>query len=195
MPETLAAEAHRDHRVAAGTEVDAGRQARCVAQARRNRIAVRVDELPDDRAGLAAALTAERVAAIARVYVAAELRRAVALYCPQARLIDGSHEVVGGGSQAAGIDQIRIAWNGDGQQNGGHGHGHQQFDQTQAGLLLSLMARAATRPHGCSLHRSCPSARSEEHTSELQSLMRISYAVFCLKKKKQNKSVTETASY
>src|SRR3546814_4048895 len=29
------------------------------------------------------------------------------------------------------------------------------------------------------------SVRSEEHTSELQSLMRISYAVFCLKKKKQ----------
>src|SRR3546814_10023326 len=29
--------------------------------------------------------------------------------------------------------------------------------------------------------------RSEEHTSELQSLMRISYAVFCLKKKKQQK--------
>src|SRR3546814_3592972 len=29
--------------------------------------------------------------------------------------------------------------------------------------------------------------RSEEHTSELQSLMRISYAVFCLKKKKQMK--------
>src|SRR3546814_8102534 len=29
--------------------------------------------------------------------------------------------------------------------------------------------------------------RSEEHTSELQSLMRISYAVFCLKKKKINK--------
>src|SRR3546814_7132673 len=31
-------------------------------------------------------------------------------------------------------------------------------------------------------------ARSEEHTSELQSLMRISYAVFCLKKKNKNKS-------
>src|SRR3546814_10891428 len=30
--------------------------------------------------------------------------------------------------------------------------------------------------------------RSEEHTSELQSLMRISYAVFCLKKKNNNKS-------
>src|SRR3546814_3900766 len=31
--------------------------------------------------------------------------------------------------------------------------------------------------------------RSEEHTSELQSLMRISYAVFCLKKKKQDKNM------
>src|SRR3546814_3376449 len=33
--------------------------------------------------------------------------------------------------------------------------------------------------------------RSEEHTSELQSLMRISYAVFCLKKKKNNHKLTE----
>src|SRR3546814_2502806 len=31
--------------------------------------------------------------------------------------------------------------------------------------------------------------RSEEHTSELQSLMRISYAVFCLKKKNQNHEI------
>src|SRR3546814_5728971 len=34
-------------------------------------------------------------------------------------------------------------------------------------------------------------ARSEEHTSELQSLMRISYAVFCLKKKKKNNTHTK----
>src|SRR3546814_1528802 len=33
---------------------------------------------------------------------------------------------------------------------------------------------------------SSPPPRSEEHTSELQSLMRISYAVFCLKKKKKD---------
>src|SRR3546814_2854987 len=33
-------------------------------------------------------------------------------------------------------------------------------------------------------------ARSEEHTSELQSLMRISYAVFCLKKKTQQQHIT-----
>src|SRR3546814_4795637 len=36
--------------------------------------------------------------------------------------------------------------------------------------------------------------RSEEHTSELQSLMRISYAVFCLKKKKINKEHSSTIS-
>src|SRR3546814_3330123 len=42
--------------------------------------------------------------------------------------------------------------------------------------------RVAIRPRGlCSSSRR---PRSEEHTSELQSLMRISYAVFCLKKKK-----------
>src|SRR3546814_20101302 len=44
--------------------------------------------------------------------------------------------------------------------------------------LISRLRRA--RP------RSTFRTRSEEHTSELQSLMRISYAVFCLKKKKYN---------
>src|SRR3546814_6070786 len=39
-----------------------------------------------------------------------------------------------------------------------------------------------------------PSPRSEEHTSELQSLMRISYAVFCLKKKKSITSSTSSNS-
>src|SRR3546814_1785025 len=37
--------------------------------------------------------------------------------------------------------------------------------------------------------------RSEEHTSELQSLMRISYAVFCLKKKKHKKSTHTKEHY
>src|SRR3546814_7079827 len=36
--------------------------------------------------------------------------------------------------------------------------------------------------------------RSEEHTSELQSLMRISYAVFCLKKKKYGKHIVPITS-
>src|SRR3546814_1016145 len=35
------------------------------------------------------------------------------------------------------------------------------------------------------------SRRSEEHTSELQSLMRISYAVFCLKKKKKTQKINK----
>src|SRR3546814_10822763 len=58
--------------------------------------------------------------------------------------------------------------------------------------LLQAAFRLAAEPHGLSLPQAVaavsatPAAtRSEEHTSELQSLMRISYAVFCLKKKKQ----------
>src|SRR3546814_9037022 len=38
-----------------------------------------------------------------------------------------------------------------------------------------------------------PLIRSEEHTSELQSLMRISYAVFCLKKKKKNTQILSSS--
>src|SRR3546814_4815716 len=39
-----------------------------------------------------------------------------------------------------------------------------------------------------------PAARSEEHTSELQSLMRISYAVFCLKKKQNTRKSKNTTT-
>src|SRR3546814_5285044 len=45
-------------------------------------------------------------------------------------------------------------------------------------VLRRLVAQAIERGDRCVI-------RSEEHTSELQSLMRISYAVFCLKKKKK----------
>src|SRR3546814_6898315 len=53
---------------------------------------------------------------------------------------------------------------------------HQRLDDRAGGAV------AAVPDHGERLARP---VRSEEHTSELQSLMRISYAVFCLKKKKQ----------
>src|SRR3546814_5115396 len=43
--------------------------------------------------------------------------------------------------------------------------------------------------------RYAPSTRSEEHTSELQSLMRISYAVFCLKKKKHYQQSRHSNTY
>src|SRR3546814_10792331 len=52
-------------------------------------------------------------------------------------------------------------------------------------LLLNIQPSRARRIAGAS---DCASGRSEEHTSELQSLMRISYAVFCLKKKKINQT-------
>src|SRR3546814_5510054 len=42
--------------------------------------------------------------------------------------------------------------------------------------------------------KGCDIPRSEEHTSELQSLMRISYAVFCLKKNKLNKTTKRTTN-
>src|SRR3546814_9638994 len=53
-------------------------------------------------------------------------------------------------------------------------------------LILSFLYQTSYELFG--LHE-----RSEEHTSELQSLMRISYAVFCLKKKNINKNTTYIA--
>src|SRR3546814_873764 len=68
---------------------------------------------------------------------------------------------------------------------GGIGHGAHQFDdppaqrrtlqQVESTQQVDILAAAGRR--------------SEEHTSELQSLMRISYAVYCLKKKKTYKRV------
>src|SRR3546814_5132178 len=61
----------------------------------------------------------------------------------------------------------------------------------QHALHLSLKLRGSILlHHGLQLPmRAKHAARSEEHTSELQSLMRISYAVFCLKKKNNAKKV------
>src|SRR3546814_5782319 len=55
------------------------------------------------------------------------------------------------------------------------------------GRLLCAQARMASDRRD----RADVAGRSEEHTSELQSLMRISYAVFCLKKKKESKDKTQ----
>src|SRR3546814_6624076 len=61
----------------------------------------------------------------------------------------------------------------------------------RAGLERRHAADAADGGRGREVHRDQPwrqrGFRSEEHTSELQSLMRLSYAVFCLKKKNQLK--------
>src|SRR3546814_7026446 len=63
-------------------------------------------------------------------------------------------------------------------------------------ITMSCEARVNRRwNHGDSTvarRRTITPDRSEEHTSELQSLMRISYAVFCLKKKKQEQTNNNT---
>src|SRR3546814_8221797 len=57
-----------------------------------------------------------------------------------------------------------------------------------SGVAQSLFGYAETDIVGCDASMLLKSvSRSEEHTSELQSLMRISYAVFCLKKKRDIK--------
>src|SRR3546814_8823018 len=57
---------------------------------------------------------------------------------------------------------------------------HQRVQNRLSGVLAIVERHALLVP------------RSEEHTSELQSLMRISYAVFCLKKKKYYKTIIQT---
>src|SRR3546814_2111730 len=51
------------------------------------------------------------------------------------------------------------------------------------GLSQSAATRRIQALEAAGMIEAMPPGRSEEHTSELQSLMRISYAVFCLKKK------------
>src|SRR3546814_4054347 len=58
----------------------------------------------------------------------------------------------------------------------------------QAAWMPSWKPAACRRRRMAASTAAWSSPRSEEHTSELQSLMRISYAVFCLKKKNIHKS-------
>src|SRR3546814_6342585 len=62
---------------------------------------------------------------------------------------------------------------------------HRPARQERPDLRLRLRPRA----------EAAGADRSEEHTSELQSLMRISYAVFCLKKKKKYEMTTQHHEY
>src|SRR3546814_7279204 len=64
-----------------------------------------------------------------------------------------------------------------------HHRPRRQRQLRRGGKPARRVGRAVAKPDA---------ARSEEHTSELQSLMRISYAVFCLKKKTQPTQTTTT---
>src|SRR3546814_9729073 len=75
-------------------------------------------------------------------------------------------------------------------QMGNQGHSEANYFQfkawVDAGIIKDVTAMTAHMNSPRRWHGWDPNikSRSEEHTSELQSLMRISYAVFCLKKKK-----------
>src|SRR3546814_3967233 len=64
--------------------------------------------------------------------------------------------------------------------------------KTLSNELQSYPAGMTTAPPSTKRLSATPFGRSEEHTSELQSLMRNSYAVFCLKKKQISTTVTHT---
>src|SRR3546814_4026692 len=66
---------------------------------------------------------------------------------------------------------------------------HQWFDESKK--IIADPRHRALRHHAEGIFLLETIFRSEEHTSELQSLMRISYAVFCLKKKKKTNTNNE----
>src|SRR3546814_10281253 len=81
---------------------------------------------------------------------------------------DASLERLKGGQEALRIAASRLASTND--------------DNSYRAVLADLDAQLM--PLGIDISKTVPPTRSEEHTSGLQSLMRISYAVFCLQKKK-----------
>src|SRR3546814_8429036 len=78
-----------------------------------------------------------------------------------------------------------------------HGFHHQVVDAAEQDVALAAGVHdigEATRVVGRFLDGDDGRLKSEEHTSELQSLMRISYAVFCLKKKKNKIKIRDESS-
>src|SRR3546814_4925866 len=79
-----------------------------------------------------------------------------------------------------------------GHDRGGRVAHRMALDHPETVLRVAVLDIAPTAMMYATTDRSFATAyyhRSEEHTSELQSLMRISYAVFCLKKKKKQQQI------
>src|SRR3546814_7343782 len=88
---------------------------------------------------------------------------------------------VGNAVQIRGTDANRTEINGVSTIGSGAGRSGISFEDLPAALIASVEVTKV--PTAQTIE-----GRSEEHTSELQSLMRISYAVFCLKKKKKKEN-------
>src|SRR3546814_8168194 len=102
-----------------------------------------------------------------------DLARGAALYAQNCASCHGATGD-GKGPSAAGLDPLPIAFT--------------DAERADQRSLFGLYQVVTQGLEGTSM-----ASRSEEHTSELQSLMRISYAVFCLKKKnRQNTTRTTT---
>src|SRR3546814_10293045 len=74
------------------------------------------------------------------------------------------------------------------------GEGDFPFDRGTAFRLYEELIAPLRKALAGKRHLFTSATRSEEHTSELQSLMRISYAVFCLKKKTEHNTLTSTSN-
>src|SRR3546814_10560733 len=121
--------------------------------------------------------------------------------CPGRRLsrlsrtqtLDGQTSGDRGGPRATAVGQPRAAvrLSGHPDQSESHRPVRQRLRDGGHGRYAGLADGPDDRPRD----RVVADLRSEEHTSELQSLMRISYAVFCLTKKKTNKTEIMTENY
>src|SRR3546814_8191483 len=106
--------------------------------------------------------------------VVLELARHRAVLGPVTGVVRAHCELVDQDPSVGGLEEL------DGQDAGDtelSGHGERD--------LLGLRGELGSQVRRGGDHLVADAVRSEEHTSELQSLMRISYAVFCLKKKRQ----------
>src|SRR3546814_3959243 len=80
------------------------------------------------------------------------------------------------------FEHVQVAQHHRGDQRRDRGTGTGEFAEADLARDQVVAERGVELVHQCRAEQ-----RSEEHTSELQSLMRISYAVFCLKKKKHTR--------
>src|SRR3546814_3591418 len=69
------------------------------------------------------------------------------------------------------------------------------FSPRPSAGMINVLQRDRMGRHYRAIVNARGRSRSEEHTSELQSLMRISYAVFCLKKKKKQHTTRTNTQY